>query len=159
MKINCAYSEIVDIDSLTPNPNNPNVHTPEQIKQFSKILKKQGQRRPVTVSKRSGFVIVGHGMIDAAKMIDAKKIAVDYQDFESEALEFSHMIADNSLKEQSKQNKKQIADKLVDIGDMDFDLDLLGFNDFKIDVNELDDKKQLKEDQDGTQCPSCGFTF
>ena len=38
VKIYCSYTELVDIDRLTPNPRNPNQHTQEQINRLAKII-------------------------------------------------------------------------------------------------------------------------
>jgi hypothetical protein len=166
MKIKCAYKEILDIDDpkIIPNPNNPNDHGKEQIKLYAKILKYQGQRKPIVISKQSGFMNTGHGMLLAAKQAGAKKIAVDFQDFDNDAQEYANAVADNALALQSELDRSKINDKFPDFGP-DFDLDYLGMEDFKLDPidfdvgteedqGKLDEKKPLI-----TQCPNCGECF
>lgn len=68
MKIMCAYTDLVSVVSLVPNPRNPNKHSDEQIKLLAKIIKYQGWRDPIVVSKRSGFITKGHGRLMAAKL-------------------------------------------------------------------------------------------
>lgn len=139
MKIKCANKEILTITDprIIPNPDNPNDHSKEQIDQFAKILEWQGQRKPIVISNQSGFIVTGHGTLMAAMKSGAKEIAVDFQDFDSEAQEYAHVVADNALALQSALDKSKINEKFIDFGP-DLDLDMLGFNDFKIDLCEID---------------------
>lgn len=59
-KVYCAYDEIVEIDSLKPNPRNPNRHPEAQVKMLARIIGEQGWRAPITVSRRSGYIVRGH---------------------------------------------------------------------------------------------------
>lgn len=153
MKIKCVYKEILTINDprLIPNPENPNDHSPEQIKQFAKILKYQGQRKPIIISNQSGFIVTGHGTLMAAKESGSKEIAVDFQDFDTPAQEYAHVIADNGIALQSELNKAMINAQLPDLGP-DFDIEMFGLEDFKIDVAEIEmpelptgDKNELEQ--------------
>lgn len=129
MKINCSFDKMVPIENLVPNPKNNNRHPIEQIEQFVKILNFQGIRRPIVVSNRSGFVIKGHGLLDACKTSGLQEVPVNYQDYESEAQEFADMTADNELARQSELDRHQLFTDLQDM-EFDLDLDLLGMEDF-----------------------------
>lgn len=131
MKVNCAHTAVVDIDSLIENPRNPNKHPQKQIELLAKILKHQGWRHAVTVSKRSGFVVAGHGRLAAARLNGWTQVPVDQQDFENEAQEYAHLIADNKIQELAESDDNMIQSIALDIGP-DFDFDLLGIEDFKI---------------------------
>ena len=142
---------MVPVVKLVPNPKNPNVHPPEQIERLAEIIEHQGWRRPITVSNRSGFMTVGHGRLDAAKLRGWSDVPVTYQDYENEAAEYADMVADNALAEWSDLDLARIN---ADIGDLgpDFDIDLLGIKDFTIDVaekSELDEKPA--NDDDGSK--------
>ena len=143
MKIQCSYKELVDVQALVPNPKNPNMHGEKQIKMLSKILDFQGQRIPILVSNRSGFIVAGHGRLEAIKALGWEKCAVDYQDFESEAQEYAHMIADNKIAELAKHDDSMMIDELKDI-DID-DFELLGMEDFEIPL-EPDEALEAIED-------------
>ncbi len=60
MTIKCLFDEMVSVSDLKENPKNRNKHPDAQIKRLAKILKFQGWRYPVKVSKQSGFVTSGH---------------------------------------------------------------------------------------------------
>ncbi len=138
---------MVKTSELIPNPRNPNFHPPEQIERLAQIIEHQGWRRPITVSNQSGFMTVGHGRLDAAKLRGWAEAPVTYQDYDNEAAEYADMVADNALNEWSELDLSRINSVLGDLGP-DFDIDLLGIKDFTIDVAEhdLDDKQNKPDD-------------
>lgn len=144
MNIKCSYTELVDTHKLTKHPKNPNKHSKEQIDRLSKIIDYQGQRSPVVVSKLSGFVVVGHGRLEAMKKLGWEKIAVDYQDFENEAQEYAHLTADNAIAEWAQLDLSKINMDILDLGP-ELDLDMLGLKDF---VVEPLDKLEGLTDED-----------
>jgi len=135
MKINCSFDELVSVRDLKPNPKNPNVHPEDQIKMLIKQLEFQGQRHPIIVSKRSGFVVVGHGRLEAMIKAGYEKAAVNYQEFESEDQEYAFVVADNSSANWSTLDLSSINDVIVDFGP-EFDIDLLAIKGFTIEVAE-----------------------
>ena len=82
------------VSELKPNPKNNNIHTPEQIERLAKIIKYQGVRSPIIVSKRSGFMTKGHATLEAIKSLGMSKAPVSYQNYEDETQEFLHMELD-----------------------------------------------------------------
>ena len=115
VRIECVYDKLVSVDELVPNPNNPNRHPPHQIMMLAKIIKAQGFRRPIVVSNRSGFIIVGHGRYEAAQYLGMPKVPVDYQDYATEAEEWADMLADNRIAEMAERDNdelKIVLDKL-----------------------------------------------
>lgn len=170
IKIMCAYGKLVDPDELIENPKNPNQHPEKQIEILAKLIKSQGFRRPIVVSKRSGFVVVGHGRLMAAKYLKMKEVPVDYQDYESEAKEWADMVADNKVAEFAEFDNSVLSDMLQDLDD--FDEELFGMaqddidkimgrveravqqnNTHEIDIGKFDDEKFEHT------CPRCGFKF
>ena len=111
---------MVDVRSLTPNPRNPNNHPDKQIEALAYIIQANGWRKPITVSKRSGFIVSGHGRLLAAKHLKLKKVPVDYQDYANEAKEWEDLIADNTIPEFSEMNKKLVAEIIKEIPDVSF---------------------------------------
>ncbi len=127
MKINCTYTDLVELHKITPNPKNNNRHNPEQIERLAKIIDFQGQRRPLIVSKTSGFLNCGHCTLEAIKLLGWKECAVDYQEFESEAAEYANMTADNELARWAELDKHMMLNEIE--SGLDLDLDLLGIED------------------------------
>lgn len=142
-KFECAYDKIVDLVSLVPNPKNPNNHPQKQIDLLSKIIQYQGQRSPIVVSNRSGFITKGHGRRLALLRSGWTKAAVDYQDYESEAQEYADMIADNKIAELAEHDDAKMMLDLKTIPDLNLemlgipDLTLIEDKEFECDPDEI----------------------
>lgn len=148
MNFKCSYSKIEDVDSLIPNPKNRNVHKKKQIEVLSKIIKTQGQRSPIVVSSRTGFIVKGHGRLEAIKLLGWKTCAVDVQDYKSEAEEYQDMIADNEIARYAEFDKENFLIDVQEIEEIDFeDFGLIDFVPLVIDDVKIDDeeKKESKE--------------
>jgi hypothetical protein len=53
----CAYDDIIPLEQAVPNPKNPNQHNASQIELLGNIIRANGWRAAVTISKRSGFIV------------------------------------------------------------------------------------------------------
>lgn len=164
--VHCAYTELVDVVNLVPHPRNPNKHPDKQVALLAKVIRHQGWRSPVVVSKRSGFIVAGHGRLQAAAILNVEKVPVDYQDFATEADEMAHLVADNRIAELAEIDGKELAGLLKDL-EGKIDLDVTGF-----DVDSLaalssssvaPESSASEIDVDGMvmgcACPKCGFEF
>jgi DNA modification methylase len=127
MKTRCAFDEMRPVQSLVENPRNPNSHPRRQLELLGEILKFQGWRAPIVVSKRSGFIVKGHGRLQAAKLVGIEEAPVDLQDYESEAQEHADLVADNKLAELSEFDGGALKDIIEELDTGAFDLELLGF--------------------------------
>lgn len=127
IETHCAFDKSVDVVDLTPHPRNPNKHDDKQIALLAKIIRSQGWRNPIVVSERSGFIISGHGRLEAAKMLDVEQVPVDLQAFENEAEEYAHLIADNRIAELAETDRDELAELIREL-DGEIDLDLTGFD-------------------------------
>lgn len=130
----CAYDELVDIGKVVPNPKNPNQHPKEQIALLAKIIKAQGWRQPITISNRSGLIVKGHGRLQAALLLDAEKVPVDFQNYASEAEEIADLTADNRLAELSEINNTMLADLLADFDTGELPMELTGYTEQDLDA-------------------------
>lgn len=136
--------QLVDIDSLVLNPKNNNKHPKEQIERLAKLIQYQGFRNPVVVSKRTGFVLAGHGRIEAAKMAGLKEVPAMFQDFDNEAQEYAYLTSDNAIAAWAELDLSAVNTEMLDLGP-DFDIDLLGIKDFVIEPIE---KFEPQSDED-----------
>lgn len=137
VKVRCTYSSLVPIKELKAlfHPKNRNKHPPEQLARLAQILEYQGARAPAKISKLSGRLTAGHGRVQAAELAGWSHYPVDYQDYESEEQEYADLQADNAIALWAELDLSGINADLPDLGP-DFDLDLLGIKNFKIDVAE-----------------------
>lgn len=138
MKIHCQYSKLIDPKELKQHPKNRNKHSKEQIDRLIKIIEYQGWRYPIKVSNRSGFITSGHGRLMASLKMKLSEVPVSYQDYDSEEQEYADVQSDNAIASWAELDLSGIN---IDVGDLgpDFDIDLLGIKDFKIDVSEKDE--------------------
>lgn len=163
MKIHCSHSEMLPIAELKKkfHPKNRNKHPDEQLERLAKILEYQGARYPAKISKYSGFITSGHGRILAAELAGWDVYPVDYQEYDSEEQEYADLQADNAIASWSELDLSSINADLGDLGP-DFDLEMLGIKDFKLDlppiekVGEKEVDENLATDQ---ECPSCGYKW
>lgn len=152
----------VDISTLKPHPKNTNKHPEEQISRLANIIKYQGWRQPIVVSKRSDFIVAGHGRLEAAKKLGLNKVPVSFQHFDDETQELAHMTADNAIALWADLDIDKIKEQLPDLSE-GFDFDLLGVQDLKIEVPDFSagtEEHQGKLDQKKpVECPNCGESF
>ena len=147
IKIHCQYTELCDAASLVPNPRNPNRHPKRQIELLAKIIETQGWRQPVTVSNRSGFIVRGHGRLEAAMLIGCK-VPVERQDYASEAEEWADLVADNRIAELASIDNDELAKLLSDLDGLDIDMELTGYSGKALD-NLLADIRTHEVTDDG----------
>lgn len=164
MNYNCSHDELVEIHKLVPHPQNPNKHPDDQIDRLSKIIDYQGQRSPIVVCKETGFIIVGHGRLEAMRKLGWEKVAVNYQSFKDDAQRYAHMTADNAIADWADLDLSQINDDIQLLGP-ELDLELLGVKNFVLDLNEfdagdIDDQGRLDVlEPKMIECPNCGESF
>lgn len=129
MRVLCAHTSLADPATLKPNPANPNRHSAHQIQILAAIIQEQGWRAPITVSKRSGLIVRGHGRLEAALLMGCDKVPVDEQDYANEAEELADLLADNRLSELAELDEadlRKVIEKLRE-ADPSFDVELTGF--------------------------------
>ena len=52
---------------------------------------------PIIISSLSGFIVAGHGRLEAIKSLNLEVAPIEYQDFSSLDQEYAFMISDNAL--------------------------------------------------------------
>ena len=126
--VHCAHARLADVTSLVPNPRNPNKHSDKQVALLAKVMRHQGWRAPITISKRSGFIVTGHGRLAAALLLQVEQVPIDEQDFATEADEWAHLVADNRLAELADADRSMIADLFKELDGSGLDMDVTGFD-------------------------------
>jgi len=123
------------IEQLRLSSDNPRIHSDKQLGQIALSIKKFGAIAPVLVDSRLQ-VIAGHGRCQAAKLIGLKEIPTITIEHLSEAQILAFRIADNKLTENAEWNDKLLAEqlKVLSEADLDFSVDVTGFEIGEIDV-------------------------
>ena len=166
--VHCAHLRLADVTSLIPNPRNPNKHSDKQVALLAKVIRHQGWRAPITISKRSGFIVTGPGRLAAALLLQVEQVPIDEQDFATESDEWAHLVADNRLAELADADRSMIADLLKDLdAEGGVDMDLTGFDmdaldelmtDPQFDAGTEEDQGKLDE-KSPIECPHCKQSF
>jgi hypothetical protein len=120
------FDGLEDPGRLQLHPRNPNQHTPDQLRLYLKIIRGNGWRRSVTISRRSGLVIKGNGAVLAARLGKLRQVPVSYQDYASEREEMQDLLADNELARLSQANESDLAKLLNELEAEGADLELAG---------------------------------
>lgn len=126
--VHCSFTEMRPLETLVENPRNPNKHSEAQIKLLGRVIAGAGWRSPIVVSKRSGFIVKGHGRFQAALAAGMTHVPVDVQPYATEADEWADMIADNRLAELSEMAGDELKDLLQEMDTGAFAMDLTGYD-------------------------------
>ena len=79
------------------------------------------------VSTRSNFIVAGHARLKAAELLKVKEVPVDFQDFESEADEYAHLVADNRIAELAEADNTVLAELIKELEEAGVSSELAGF--------------------------------
>lgn len=130
----CAYDKLVKVEELIPHPKNPNTHPQNQIKILAQNIRYHGWRHPIVVSKLSGYIVAGHGRLEAARELGVSIVPVEYQDFATEDNELAVLVGDNRLAELSTLDLNGLQDIIDGFKASDFDTILAGFEPADLDA-------------------------
>ena len=119
------------VSELIPYINNARTHSDAQVSQIAASIKEFSFTNPVLIDGDNG-VIAGHG-----RLLAAKKLGMD----EVPTIELSHLtptqkkayiLADNRLALNASWNDELLKLELIELNDADFDLSLIGFDDYDL---------------------------
>ena len=144
----CAFEKLVPVGELQPNPRNPNTHPVRQIELLAKNIRHFGWRHPITVSKRSGMIVSGHGRLLAAMHLGLRIVPVDYQEIAGDDDELAILVADNRLAELASTDLNELERIAAGWRNENFDTLLAGFDPADLDAL-LGPKIEEPEDADG----------
>ena len=128
---------------LIPYINNSRTHSEQQVQQVAASIKEFGFTNPILIDEDSG-IIAGHGRLQAAQMMGMDEVPTITLEGLTEAQRKAYVIADNKLALNSGWDDELLKVELEILSDLDFDLDILGWDvlpDFKgeVDYSILDD--------------------
>ena len=116
----------VAVDKLIPYINNAKEHPEEQVMKIASSIREFGFLNPVLIDKEFN-IIAGHGRVMAAKKLEMKEVPCLDVDGLSEAQRKAYILADNRLGELADWNMELVTSELEMLQDLDFDIDLTGF--------------------------------
>jgi DNA modification methylase len=116
------------VSELVPYARNSRTHSPEQVSQIAASIGEWGWTMPILVDEAGG-IIAGHGRIMAAQKLGLDDVPCMTATGWSEAKRRAYVIADNKLALNAGWDDEMLSVELSELGDLDFDLSLTGFDD------------------------------
>lgn len=135
---------------LVPYERNARTHSPEQVAQIAASIREFGFTNPILVDSSDG-IIAGHGRLAAAKDMRMTEVPVIVLDHLTAEQRRAYVIADNQIALNAGWDMSLLQQEVMSLNMVDFDLDLLGFDegliagllDGGVDVQELDTMPDL----------------
>jgi len=116
----------VSINKIVPYKNNAKKHLRKQIEQVANSIKEFGFNQPIVVDKNN-IIIVGHGRLEASKLLELKEVPVLQIDLSEEQAK-AYRLADNKLNESDwdidlvVEELKELSEPMLDLTGFDKDL-------------------------------------
>ena len=125
MNLNIKY---LQKNALIPYVNNSRTHDNNQVKQIASSIKEFGFTNPILIDGDNG-VIAGHGRLLAADLLGMDEVPTITLKGLTEAQRKAYVIADNQLALNAGWDLDSLKVELDRLAELDFDIDLLGFDD------------------------------
>tara|TARA_B110000977_G_scaffold198896_1_gene284842 strand:+ start:1153 stop:2361 length:1209 start_codon:yes stop_codon:yes gene_type:complete len=120
--------EQLKVGDLIPYVNNSRTHSDEQVMQVASSIKEFGFTNPILIDDDGG-IIAGHGRLMAAKKLGLDEVPCIRLGHLSEAQRKAYVIADNQLALNSGWDLDALKLEMDRLGELDFNIELLGFDD------------------------------
>ena len=138
------------VKDLIPYVNNSRTHSDEQVNQIASSIKEFGFTNPVLIDEQGGL-IAGHGRVMAAKKLKLDEVPCVELKGLTDAQKKAYIIADNQLPLNAGWDLDMLKLELEALNEMEFDIDLLGFDDeFMGGLLEEEQSEGLTDEDD---CP------
>jgi DNA modification methylase len=123
------------IEALLPWSANTRTHSPKQIRQIAASIETFGFTNPVLIDDRHR-ILAGHGRVAAARRLGWTEVPCLRIDHMTEDQKRAYVIADNRLAENAGWDREMLAIELgaLAASDLDFDIDVIGFDAGEIDL-------------------------
>lgn len=130
------------VNELIPYINNSRTHSEEQVNQIVASINEFGFTNPLLIDEKDN-IIAGHGRLLASKKLKMDEVPCIVLSGLTEAQKKAYIIADNKMALNAGWDDELLKIELENLKELDFDLELTGF-----DVDELDDIFQVEEEQE-----------
>jgi DNA modification methylase len=136
-------------NQLTPYSGNARTHSKRQIEQIAASIRKFGFNSPVLIND-DGQIVAGHGRVEAAKLLGLAAVPTLRLSHLSPAEQRAYVLADNKLAENAGWDRELLAIELQGLIDLDFEVELTGFEIPEIDI-VLEDADAAKGEENGPE--------
>jgi ParB-like chromosome segregation protein Spo0J len=158
--------ENIKTESLVPYARNAKLHDESQVSKIASSIREFGFNNPVLVDGETPpGIIAGHGRVLAAKKLGLAEVPCIRLSHLMEAQRRAYILADNRLAELGGGwDSEMLKLELADLGELDVDLDLTGFDEndiFRMTTPDApEDFPEVGEDiATDHECPKCGYKW
>jgi DNA modification methylase len=141
--------EMIEVVRLTPYAGNARTHSKAQIRQIANSITRFGHTNPILIDD-GGQIIAGHGRVEAAKLLGIASVPALRLSHLSNADKRAYVLADNRLAEKAGWDRELLAIELQALVDLEFDVELTGFEMGEIDII-LGDSDEAKAEASGAE--------
>lgn len=154
LRLKIAYR---GLDDLQPYAGNARTHSEKQVSQIAASIRQFGFVNPVLID-RDGTIVAGHGRVAAARILGLDDVPVIELAHLTEAKRRAYVIADNRLAELAGWDSEILAIELQGLSEMelDFELEITGFETAEIDLLLDDDGPGGRDPADDVPLPDPG---
>jgi len=117
---------------LIPYARNARTHSQEQVEQIAASITEFGFTNPVLIDENDG-IIAGHGRVMAAGFLQMDEVPTITLTGLSETQKRAYIIADNKLALNAGWDLDMLRLELQELGELDFNIDIIGFNQDELD--------------------------
>ena len=135
------------VTKLQPYDKNPRTHSPVQIERLVNSFKEFGFTNPILVDDQLN-IIAGHGRLEAAKILGLKTVPTITLSHLTPQQRRAYVIADNQLALNSGWDDNLLQSELQALGELGFDLTVLGWGNDLPTFGEDIDLSALEDDED-----------
>ena len=133
MQLNAVETvEHWSLQRLIPYAKNARTHDDTQVSQIAGSIAEFGFVNPILVGD-DNVIIAGHGRLMAAQQLGLDSVPVIVLHHLTESQRRALVIADNKIAENAGWNDELLKLELEELGDLGFDLDVIGFSDEELD--------------------------
>jgi len=118
---------------LIPFARNSRTHSDSQVQQIAASIREFGFANPLLIDPENG-IIAGHGRLRAAQLLGMDKVPCVVLEGLTEAQKRAYVIVDNKLALNAGWDDDMLTIEIEELKELDFDIELLGF-----DASELDE--------------------
>ena len=129
------------VQDLIPYVNNSRTHSEEQVNQICASINEFGFTNPLLIDEKDS-IIAGHGRLMASKKLGMEEVPCIVLEGLTEAQKKAYIIADNKMALNAGWDEELLKIELENLKELDFDLDLTGFN-----IDELDELFKQDEEE------------